>query len=332
LATAAGGKVGKIWDVATGQERSRFEGRTAPIHSLIFSRDGKWIATDHFDLPHSAVAEVNVWQAASGDLWASIPLTPGTPQNPLCHRPLTFSPDSRMLIVSGIWVDCPLWDVTTAPPKNLEHRIADYSDQDKSTGEAKLPPGIQLVFSPDGRYLAVPGKKPGTLTVFDAATLSPQSVLAFHGKGGWPQFSPDGRTVAVEVQYDMAAYRIGNSWQDLLSYLVARPVGQRRVSAVRLFEVDTGRALGEVPGSWWGGFTPDGQSFFTAVRTDEYAPGASLVVFRYSLPLDRPKALYVGLSALLLFMVGGLFWGGPRLYGWFLQSFRFRQPNSTTAA
>ncbi len=60
LATAAGDKVLRLWEVASGKELRRFTGHKDAVLAVAFSRDGKTLATG------SADNTVRLWNAATG--------------------------------------------------------------------------------------------------------------------------------------------------------------------------------------------------------------------------------------------------------------------------
>jgi WD40 repeat protein len=319
LATATVGKEGKLWDVASGQERATLSGSTLPVYNLAFSPDGRLLAVTHLDSKKRHASEVSLWDVASGRLWAKLPLTAGDAANPTYFRVLTFSPDSRLLVVPSVPGESPLWDVSTDPPTSLGHLIAWHSQADPVTGKMKLRPGPDPVFSPEGRWLTVPGHGPKTLIVLDTACFAPRMVLPFDPDFvpwlGRPRFSPDGRIVAVHARYQQPGYVLYTGWRGWLNRLYRRLFTRPPGFSVKLFEVANGRELGEVPGVWWGGFSPDGWALITAV-IPQAQPNAPNLVHRWEVPTGRPTELAVGVAGLVLFLAVGF-------YGvWFRQSRR----------
>lgn len=302
LATATEGSEGRLWDVASGQERARLQGADLPIQYLTFSPDGTRLATTHYDKSRDNTTfamEVYVWQVASGRVWAKLPFTPGTPVRPVYYRALKFSPDSRLLIVPSVPGESPLWDVSASPPASLGHLCPCYPQPG-----GKLQPGPDPVFSPDGRWVAVAGQEPGTLTVLEATTLTSQSVLQVYADGtpaGGLHFSPDDRIAAVQATYLQPRYIVRSGWRGWLDRLYQRLFLRRTRHAVKLFEVATGRELREIPGYSWSGFTPDGQALITVVQA-EADDALQVVVHRWDVPSDRPLGLGIGVAGLVLIL------------------------------
>src|SRR5262249_39574208 len=60
LLASADGPTVKVWDVGGGHRRSVLKGHTGGVSSVIFSRNGRWIASG------SADRTIKLWDVASG--------------------------------------------------------------------------------------------------------------------------------------------------------------------------------------------------------------------------------------------------------------------------
>jgi WD40 repeat protein len=89
LASGAWDKVVKLWDVATGKERSRFQGHAGQVMAVAFAPDGHVLATGSRD------GTVKLWEVRTGKELASLKTgglslafspdgTPGTARRPAC--------------------------------------------------------------------------------------------------------------------------------------------------------------------------------------------------------------------------------------------------------
>jgi WD40 repeat protein len=83
-----------MWDLGTGKPRRKLNGHTAPIESLAFSSDGRWIASGGRTTTFG-VYEVILWDAETGKVKHTIP---GLPEPPYA---VAFSPDCKTLFVCG---------------------------------------------------------------------------------------------------------------------------------------------------------------------------------------------------------------------------------------
>jgi WD40 repeat protein len=307
LATAAAEGEATLWDVTGGRARAHLRKPCDSIGQLAFSPDGRLLATQHETPPLSrpAITEVNVWQVPSGELWAHLPSKPSTELDPQYVRPLQFSPDSRLLVVTCAATESPLRDVTTRPPTPLTDLGTPYSGTNTQTGQTWYRAGPTPVFSADGRWIVVPGEQPGTVAVVRAATRTRHVVLAPETEGrrrGLIYASPDGRTVAVAVSREVPRYERRGGWRTWLDLMLPRVVGTHRVGSVMLFEAETGRLVQEVPGDTWGGFTPDSHTFFTFAH-DRNDQSTTMVARRWDVDPGPPVGLAVCVVACVLLVL-----------------------------
>src|SRR5262249_4776194 len=115
-----------VWDGSMGTKLYSFPGHKAPITSLAFSPDGKWLASG------SADKTVKLWESRQEKATCEVPT----------GASLAFSPDSKRLAIAG-------WDLESV----LVWEVPD--------GKKRLLTGPRyprfLAFSPDGQILGAAG-------------------------------------------------------------------------------------------------------------------------------------------------------------------------------
>src|SRR5262249_9200564 len=109
LATASRDGKARLWDVATGQERTVLPHRTIYVRGAVFSPDGQILATksDEHGLRGSpSLYPVRLWDAATGTEFAVL-------EHPQFVNTITFSPDGRSIATSSRDGTARLWDSAT---------------------------------------------------------------------------------------------------------------------------------------------------------------------------------------------------------------------------
>jgi WD40 repeat protein len=162
----------RLWDVATGRELRTLGKHQSAIWAMVFSADGKRLATGSDD---TAVA---VWNVASGkELYRLEGHRQGI-------QALAFAPDGNTLASASSDSTVRLWDLTTGKER--------YQRQ-------SLPGDGALIFSPDGKLLASStGYQRTPVRVWEAATgkdllsLGADRISAFA-----LAFTPDSRFLAT---------------------------------------------------------------------------------------------------------------------------------------
>jgi WD40 repeat protein len=186
-----------LWDVASGKRRAVLHAAMAYYGVPVFSPDGRYVAAEW--TPNGRSPEVKLWEVATGKEVGSF----AAPENAWGFNQLAFSPDGRRL-AAATWREGKvfLYDVQS-------RKLVRVQDLEKNA-ELRDP-----VFSPDGKWLAVPGQQipegvqqllkenpldlpqPRVFLFNLAADSEPEVVVAPHGFVGRAAFSPDGRTLAL---------------------------------------------------------------------------------------------------------------------------------------
>jgi RNA polymerase sigma factor (sigma-70 family) len=302
LATGGGGRV-SLWDTATGERLRQFDGGgKSEVLSVAFSADGKRLAA-------AGWPNVRVWDTAT---WAVLQTFP------LATRRLAFLGDGNTLAVaSGAVVH--ILDVKTgkerrpgvAPEAQLsavawspDGRTVATGDGttrlwDAATGKALRHVGVTLpgnvVFSPDGKFLAAPYLAENRLRLWEVATG--KEAAPFKPPKGQPtdlSFAPNGKALLTADAGDGTV----RAWD--------WATGKGRVVS----RIDKGK-----PGSllYPGAFSPDGR-FLAACEPQREIRGFGGSCTAYLYDVATGKRLY-----------------GKKVFGSGIRSFAF-SPDSKLVA
>lgn len=165
----------KVWDVATGAQRTAFKAFLDPVWGLAYSPDGKSLAAAGNN------RTVNIWSTSS---WEQEVKMQGHDSTVRC---IAFSPDGQRLVSGGedqlamVWSKHPRI-LPTEMPQLLRGPL--WTDRT---------PGI--AFSPDSRLFTGTAAD-GTIKVWRTNTV--ECLATFHQDARTVAFSPDGRSVLGE--------------------------------------------------------------------------------------------------------------------------------------
>jgi WD40 repeat protein len=267
LASGGWGKVGTVWDLASGDVSAVLEGHIWEVSSVDFSPDGTEIATTSPD------GTIRFWDPASGE-----------PRNAFAGSTadlyaLEYSPDGRRVATGGADGTASVWDAHTGEElmrlaghtgevysvpftpdgstlltasRDITTRIWDVTLAGERDWLTVPGPSLRLggvAFSPDGRTFAVPAD-PSGVTIRETETGDVEMELAGHDAVLWDlAYSPDGRLLAgspgTGVRFRAPENRTVPVWDVRTGKLVASLEGHEdQVSAVE--------------------FSPDGRTVVTA--------------------------------------------------------------------
>ncbi len=167
-----------LWKLADGTVSRRLRGLSERVYDVVYSPDGKWMAT----------ASGDPGQFGSAKLWIAEPNGGGKPVRDLLETndsvyAVAFSPDSQLVAAAGADRTIRLWKVETG---ELVATIEDHADWI-----------FDVAFSPDGKRLAS-ASRDKTSKVFDIEKK--ESLVTFPGHGETVfsvSFSDDGKTIAT---------------------------------------------------------------------------------------------------------------------------------------
>ena len=142
----------KIWDAATGKEIMTLKGHTLPVYVMVFSKDGKYMATGGMD------QTVRIWDVTTGEnLFALSGHTASI-------LSIAFSPDGQRLITGSHDGTAKIWDISDGATSGQELLTLTGHEGWIDT----------VIFSPDGKHAATGSFQDNTMRVYalDIAELT----------------------------------------------------------------------------------------------------------------------------------------------------------------
>ncbi|MCT7976199.1 serine/threonine-protein kinase [Laspinema olomoucense] len=262
LLALARGQTIYFCDLMTGQFLRQIQGHTDGVNSVVFSPDGKLLASGSKD------KTLRLWDTVTG-----------MELHQLCGHTksvvsLAFSPDGKVLASGSEDETMRLWDVVTG--REL-YQLCEHTCIVNS-----------VAFSPDGEVLAS-GSGPHTLWLWNTFTGKELCELSAHMRTVKSvAFSPDGKYLAsgsldnTVVLWDAATGRelrqlSGHTYKSVVN-LAFSPDGKVLASGsldntVRLWDTATGRDLGQLSGHTESvnsvAFSPDGKYLAVAGNWDQ---------------------------------------------------------------
>jgi WD40 repeat protein len=273
-----GGDMVVAWDLAAGKGIPLpLEDMTGRINSMAISPDGKFLAIDHCARQTSSgacvQAEIHLWDMATHEYT-------GPPfrghKDYILH--MAFSPDGKMLASNSIDGTVILWNVETRKP--METLEAD--------GMNSLPGPRQVIFSPDGKILAIGGHEITLWDVDNHRQIGQPLVDPSLSVGDF-RFSPDGTMLAAVSGegWDINLWNVKTgqpvgqplTWDiGLVAGIAFRPDGKALVSShtdgsIVLWDLRTGQQIGQPLGGQDSTrgvplFSPDGNILALVQKTN----------------------------------------------------------------
>jgi WD40 repeat protein len=241
-----------LWEAATGKAIPWPAKHGKYVNNLVFSHDGKILATVERD-------GIHLWEVPAGKKLRQLQ---GEQKVPLW---MAFSPDGKWLLSGGKDKSICLWEVASG---KTVHLIRTNSSV------------WAVAFAPDGKTFAVAGGD--GLGIWNTSTG--KSIQRFEGHDGYVAavaFAPDGKTLVSGGSdrtvrlWDVAKGREGQRLIGSLADVQAvafSPDGKQvasggRDQCVRLWDVKTGREVHLAEGHksivWAMAFSPDGKTLVT---------------------------------------------------------------------
>jgi WD40 repeat protein len=255
----------RLWDLATGKERSKWECPGTSVPKLMFADDGKTLISNGFEQP------VTVWEVPSGKKLRQFPDDGKVPY--YC----AVTPNGRLAVVA---------------PDDLHmhvYSLASGQLQYKLTSPDQL---RNFAFSPDSRSLLTWAS--GYLRVWEMASGKERLHLTWKKSHDWMCFSPDATKLAVfgsgpDIHWlDAFTGQLLGSWsghQDVVGTLAFSGDGRRAASGakdgtVRVWDTATGKTIrgpsGPARECWSLHYAADGKTILAGSADLHFLDAATL--------------------------------------------------------
>ncbi len=207
----------RVWDMNKGQLRYSINAHSDSLWRVVFSPDGKTLASTGQD------GQIKLWSAANGDLkksWSEQDFSwqkyieghaLGEYYTYTAVKDLAYSPDGKQLVSIGRSQMLKFWDAESGELR-AEAAVGHSTDI------------MRLAFSPDGKWLALTGKR--HISLWDAQT---QERLAILHQGQTDSdnirtvaISPDGQWLAVAGEYVLLWRLDAGFWADAACRMAGR--------------------------------------------------------------------------------------------------------------
>lgn len=210
--TASSDQTARLWDVATGKERTKLKGHDAEVWSAAFSPDGTRVMTVSFD------KTARLWDVETGDTVAVFKGHQGEVNT------AAFSLDGRRMLTTSYDNTARVWDVESGKT------VAVLEGHEALIRSA--------AFSADGSRV-ITASRDGTARIWDAATGVKALVLHGHTREvRVAAFSPDGSRVATA-----SADGTARLWDAVTGTTIAVMRGHDRYVTAAYFSPDGSRVI-----------------------------------------------------------------------------------------
>jgi WD40 repeat protein/tRNA A-37 threonylcarbamoyl transferase component Bud32 len=241
MVTTSEDGLAQVWETASGRKLATFRGNGAPIYSVAFSPDGRWVANGAWVTNSGQAPTATVWEAATGRPLFTLKGHTGSVWS------VAFSPDGRRMVTGSEDRTAKVWDLASG---RATLTLEGHQDRIWS-----------VAFSPNGQWI-VTISLDQTARIWDAATGRELVTLAHNDKVWAVAFSPDNQRVVTGSGDTLARVWQVSSGRELLALqghtagigaVAFSPDGQRIATGsadrtIKLWDAVTGREVATLRG------------------------------------------------------------------------------------